>query len=79
MNVLFFAQAADAADCTAEHWDVREPMTLSDFWAEAVRRHPALDAIRAHCRVASNLEYVAENQTLDPDGETAVLPPVSGG
>lgn len=79
MKVLFFAQAADAARCSAEHWDIEEPMTLSDFWTEAVRRHPALADIRAHCRVASNLEYVSENQTIDPDGETAVLPPVSGG
>jgi molybdopterin converting factor small subunit len=79
MKVLYFAQAAEAAGCREEDWETPEPLSLHAFWTEAARRHPNLAALESSCRIASGGEYVAGEQMLNPDRETAVIPPVSGG
>lgn len=79
MWVLYFAQAADAAGCREESWEQCYPLTLEEFWREALRRHPGLAGLAPRCRVASGCTYVAADGMLDPREETAVLPPVSGG
>ncbi len=79
MKVLYFAQAADASGCREEQWEISRSLSLEAFWTEAVRRHPALANLRAGCRVASGMEYVGQEDVLDPRKETAVIPPVSGG
>ncbi len=79
MKVLYFAQAADAAGCREEEWDVVGPLSLADYWEEAIRRHPALVDLRSQCRVAAGGSYVGTGDLLDPAGEVAMIPPVSGG
>lgn len=79
MKVLYFAQAAAIAGCHEEEWDVSCPMSVPEFWREAERRHPGLAALRASCRLASGLRYLAAESTIVPENETAVIPPVSGG
>jgi len=79
MKVLYFAQAGDAAGCREEHWDVDGPLMVDEFWAEAVRRHPGLAALRTQSRIASNLSYLSAGNSINPDQEVAVIPPVSGG
>lgn len=79
MRVQFFGQARSATGVPSEDWEIDHPMTLAAFWDEAIRRHPALADIQPHCRVASNFEYVSQNQMIDPSGEAAIIPPVSGG
>ena len=79
MNVLYFARAADAAGCREEEWDVQRPLPLDGFWDEAIRRHPKLAGLKAQCRVASGHDYVRSDDTLDPNHEAAIIPPVSGG
>lgn len=79
MKVLFFAQAADASGCREEEWEVTDPLSVEQFWAEALRRHPRLAEWRPRCRLACAHEYVAPGEMLDPGQETAVIPPVSGG
>ncbi|MFZ4777005.1 MAG: MoaD/ThiS family protein [Terrimicrobiaceae bacterium] len=79
MNVLYFAQAADAAGCREEEWVVDGTLLLEEFWAEAIRRHPALEIFSSQCRVASAGNYVGAGERLDPRSEVAVIPPVSGG
>ncbi len=79
MRVLYFARAADAAGCRDEEWDVAGPLSLEDYWDEAIRRHPALAELRSKCRVAAGGSYVGMGELLDPGGEVAMIPPVSGG
>ncbi len=79
MTILYFAQAADAAGCATEEWPVTLPLSVDEFWQEAIRRHPGLAALRPHCRIASDCQYLTEGQQIAPDGEAAILPPVSGG
>lgn len=79
MKVLYFAQTADAAGCREEEWAMNGPLLLEDFWAEAIRRHPALEMFSGQCRVASGGNYVGAGEWLDPQLEAAVIPPVSGG
>lgn len=79
MKVLYFAQAADAAGCREEKWDIPFPISMQAFWDEAIHRHPKLAGLKSQCRVASGMDYIADNGQLDPTQEAAVIPPVSGG
>ncbi|TSA32873.1 MAG: MoaD/ThiS family protein [Verrucomicrobiaceae bacterium] len=79
MKVLYFAQAGEAAGCREEHWEIRSPLTLDEFWREAVSRHPRLTRFRDQCRVASGMSYLLAGERIEPQQETAVIPPVSGG
>ena len=79
MKVLYFAQAADAAGCREEEWAVESELSLEEFWAEALRRHPALAGIAKQSRVASGMRYIDSSQRLDRHEEAAIIPPVSGG
>jgi molybdopterin synthase catalytic subunit/molybdopterin synthase sulfur carrier subunit len=79
MRVLYFAQAAEAAGCREEVWEIAGPLSLDAFWEEAVARHPGLAPQRDICRVASGMDYVGPGDVLDPGREVAVIPPVSGG
>ncbi|MBE2203427.1 MAG: MoaD/ThiS family protein [Chthoniobacterales bacterium] len=79
MRVLYFAQASDVTGCREEDWKVDRDLTLEEFWAEALRRHPALAELAGQSRVASGMRYVTDNQYLDRLEEAAIIPPVSGG
>lgn len=79
MKVLYFAQAGDAAGCREEQWKIDAPLTADGFWAEAIRRHPGLAALRKQCRIATDLTYLLDGENINPDQEVAVIPPVSGG
>jgi molybdopterin converting factor small subunit len=79
MKVLYFAQAGEAAGCREEHWEIHSSLTLDEFWLEAVSRHPGLTVLRHQCRVASGLNYLLAGERIEPQQETAVIPPVSGG
>jgi len=79
MKVLYFAQAGEAAGCREEQWEIHSPLTLDEFWLEAVSRHPGLALLRDQCRVASGMTYLLAGEQIEPQQETAVIPPVSGG
>jgi len=79
MKVLYFAQAATVAGCREEEWTMEGIRSLEDFWAEAIRRHPGLSALRSQSRVAAGHRYVGPQDSLSGSEEVAVIPPVSGG
>lgn len=79
MKVLYFAQAAQSAGCREELWELEAPISVSEFWEEAVQRHPALEVLKGSCRLAADMDFVEANSTLAPSCEVAVMPPVSGG
>ncbi|MCC5808488.1 MAG: MoaD/ThiS family protein [Opitutales bacterium] len=80
MRILYFSQAENLAGCSEESWNgIAAPLSEAEFWEEAVRRHPALEAIRGICRVARNEQFLSPGEHVRPGDEVAVLPPVSGG
>lgn len=79
MRVVYFAGAAAAAGLREEFWETRDPISEGEFWDWAVARHPALGALRHACRLARNQVYLEPGESLHPEDEVAVLPPVSGG
>lgn len=56
-----------------------ERPTVDRLWAILVDRHPALEGLRGHLRIARNREFVDGEVGLEPGDEIAVIPPVSGG
>jgi len=79
MKVLYFAQAGEVAGCREEHWDIHASLTQDEFWLEVISRHPGLALLRDQCRVASGMRYLLAGERIEPQQETAVIPPVSGG
>ncbi len=79
MKVLYFSVAAQVADCREEEWAVTGIMSQKAFWQEALRRHPGLEKVRATCRLANGGRYLQTGESLQPNEEVAVIPPVSGG
>ncbi len=79
MKVLYFAQAAQIAGSREEIWSVEGPIQLTEFWQEVLRRHPGLETVRPTARVARNHAFANLTDTLLPDDEIAIIPPVSGG
>jgi molybdopterin converting factor subunit 1 len=79
MKVLYFAQTAEITSCRMENWDTAEPLSETEFWEEAIRRHPGLKPVRAQCRLAVDQSFADATTTIHRDSEVAVLPPVSGG
>jgi len=79
MKILYFAQAAQAAGCREETWSLLDPLAPEEFWAELEQRHPGMAALRPICRLACNCEYVGPTDSIQPDDEVALIPPVSGG
>lgn len=76
VTVLLFAQAREAAGTNRLSVS---GTTVSEVVAVAVRLHPDLERIVAHCKVWINGEpAVAADSVADGD-EVALLPPVSGG
>lgn len=79
MRVLFFAQAAEVVGSREEVWEEPQHLTASEFWAKLVLRHPGMEPLQAQCRLAVNQQFLSYGETIPPDSEVAVLPPVSGG
>ena len=79
MRVLYFAQARLATGQPEEHWETTSSLSPEDFWAKLLRQHPGLAQLRSSCRLARNGRFLNPGETIQPDDEMAVLPPVSGG
>lgn len=81
VRVLFFAGARDAAGCeqTEVFWDGDAALTVDEFWTLLGARFPMVAAVRPGLRLARNLEYMGEAESLFSGDEVALIPPVSGG
>ena len=79
VKVLLFGAAADRAGTRQTELDMENTATLDDLWPLLEERHPALSPMRDTLAFAVNGEYARGEDTVSPDDEVAVLPPVSGG
>lgn len=79
VRVLFFAQLKDATKCDFFDFAVPSPIGIEPFWAELLKKFPALAGHRSSVRLARNCEYTAGDAQFSDNDEVALIPPVSGG
>ncbi len=78
VTVLYFAAARERAGLSSETLDVGG-RTVAEVLQELVRRHPALERVLPHCRVAVNQAFSDEHGVVPDGAELALIPPVAGG
>ena len=79
MRVLYFAQARLATALPEEKLKISSPLSAEKLWGQLIQRHPKLAALQSSCRLARNGRFLSQGESLEPEDEVAVLPPVSGG
>ena len=79
MKVLFFAQSREAAGCDDYFLCVGKPVTEAEFWALLIEAFPGLAAHQKTARLARRETYLQKGESIQPDDEIAIIPPVSGG
>lgn len=79
IEVLLFGAAADRAGTRRAELEIDDATTLREIWPVLVERYPDLSAMRDTLAFAVNGEYARMEDSVGPDDELAVLPPVSGG
>ncbi len=78
IKVLCFAQLKEALGEQLE-FTLEAPHTAETLRAGLITGWPQHQAMIQSSRIAVNCEYVAEGQSIQPNDEVALIPPVSGG
>jgi molybdopterin converting factor subunit 1 len=79
INVLYFAQARDAAGTDAESVSLPTTSSVKMLVSQSMKAHQRLKGMSDTIRIAVNEEIAAEDDRL-ADGDTvAFLPPIAGG
>ena len=79
IEVLFFAQAKEAAQQPALRLPFLEEETVGGLRKRLVQELPRLATILPHCLFAINEAYASENSIIPAAAKVACIPPVSGG
>ena len=79
VNVLYFAQARDRAQRSAQRLELPDGSRVADALAAIRREHPGLEPLWSHLAVAVDGRLAREDAALREGAELALLPPVSGG
>jgi molybdenum cofactor biosynthesis protein MoaC/molybdopterin converting factor subunit 1 len=81
IEVRLFAILRERAGTGSLRVELADGATVADALAAAAARAPGLEETlaRVPIRAALNREYVAEDATIAPGDELALIPPVSGG
>jgi molybdopterin synthase catalytic subunit len=79
MKVLFFAQGRLATSCENYVLPTDRVLTQPEFWQALIAAFPGLAAHQKTTRLARHETYLQADETLYPDDEIALIPPVSGG
>jgi molybdopterin converting factor subunit 1 len=77
-TVLYFAAARERAGLAREELEL-SARTVRDALRELVARHPALEPLSPHVRIAVNQAFAQLDDPLPEAGELALIPPVAGG
>ncbi|HYV49542.1 MAG TPA: molybdopterin converting factor subunit 1 [Myxococcaceae bacterium] len=78
-KILYFAAARERAGCAEETLELLSPPTVRDLLAELARRHPPLERLLPHLRVAVNQTFSSPDDPVPDGAEVALIPPVAGG
>jgi molybdopterin converting factor subunit 1 len=78
-RVLLFARAQDLAGARSVTLDLPEGATVAELRRCLAEAQPALATLLERSALAVNGEFAADDKTLFPAAEVALLPPVSGG
>jgi molybdopterin converting factor subunit 1 len=79
LRILYFAAARERAGCAEETLDLPGTPSVRDVLAELSRRHPALERLAPHLRVAVNQAFAKPEELVADGAELALIPPVAGG
>lgn len=79
VEVQLFAAAREAVGADAVTVAAPDGASFAELAAAIVAEHPQLGDLIRVSRFASNGEYAPPTQAVDPAGEVALIPPVSGG
>lgn len=81
LDIRYFAAVRERLDCERESLDPGEidASDVGEVWRVLVDRHPELDGLRDHVRLAKNGEFVDDDTPIGAGDELAVIPPVAGG
>ncbi|HEY2909606.1 MAG TPA: molybdopterin converting factor subunit 1 [Gemmataceae bacterium] len=79
VTVQLFARARELASAGSLTVQLRSDATVAELRHAIVERIPALAGIVAASRIAVNLDFADDQQTIRETDELAVIPPVSGG
>jgi MoaE-MoaD fusion protein len=79
VRIKYFAAARERAGVSEEELELAEGAPVSALLAALVARHPALERLIPHLRVAVNEEFAALTEVVPAGAEVALIPPVAGG
>ena len=79
LKILYFAAARERAGCAEEIVDLPGAPAVRDVLTELGRRHPALERLVPHLRVAVNQSFSSLDDRVPDGAELALIPPVAGG
>src|SRR5262249_38518810 len=71
LRILYFAAARERAGCAEEALELPAAATVRDALAELARRHPALERLVPHLRVAVDQAFAAPDAPLSDGAELA--------
>lgn len=79
IQTLYFAHVREKVGLSAEVFEVRDGSTVQDAVNQILARHPQLEPLLPHLRVALDGEFTSLAAPLTRDGELVLIPPVAGG
>jgi len=79
VRVLYFAQARLATGRSEEQLSTSQSLKAEGLEKLLTDKYPSLQPLLPACRLAKNGRFLQPDDTLDPQDEVAILPPMSGG
>src|SRR5689334_18283373 len=80
VTVLYFASARERAGLSREQLELPAGSpTVAQVLARVAERHPSIQPLLPHLRVAVNQEFARPEDAVPAGAELALIPPVAGG
>jgi len=79
VTVLYFAAARERAGVDREELRLDGPLTVAGLSKRLAERHPDLERLLPHLRVAVDQEFAGDADPVPDGAEVALIPPVAGG
>ena len=77
--VSFYSYFKDLTGCASATENLPEGSTLSDLYAQLMRRFPKLATMEKSTLIAVGVEYQGRDYVLQEGDEVSLFPPVQGG